>query len=322
MPKLGKKPATPDARDFKLTRYLTTALPRVPSGDLGHSKLVSVPWQVLGNDKVGDCVFAGGDHEHMLWAASAGGTVSFRDQDALADYSAVTGYDPKDPNTDQGTDMRDAAKYRRATGLRDATGARHKVGAYVAINVGNVEQHKLGIYLFGAVGIGFEFPSSAFDQFDAGKPWDVVSGAQIEGGHYVPLVGWDAAKGMFLCVSWGRLQYMTTAFLRKYNDESFAYLSLEMLRDGKSFEGFDLAALNADIAQLGGDPMPDPVPAPQPTPTPTPSPTPDPVPAPTPDDADRALWDSTRVFRTTRHVGCNKKAAQSLNAWGATKGFT
>ena len=58
-------------------------------------------------------------------------TVTFNNQSVLKDYSAVTGFNPNDPNTDQGTDMQVAASYRRKTGVLDAAGKRHKVIAYL-----------------------------------------------------------------------------------------------------------------------------------------------------------------------------------------------
>jgi len=96
------------------------------------------------------------------------------------------------------------------------------------------------------------------DQFNAGKPWDVVPGSTIEGGHYVPLV---AHRENLEVVTWGRVQQMTPAFLERYNDESIVYLSPEMLTAGKSPEGFNLVQLQADLAALG-DPAPAPTPPP------------------------------------------------------------
>ena len=43
---------------------------------------------------------------------------------------------------------------------------------------------------------------------------------------------------------------MTDAFFRKYNDESIAYVSEEMLTGGKSPEGFDAAALLVDLKAI------------------------------------------------------------------------
>lgn len=245
--KLGKKPATYDGRDLRLADYRVTShtVPHHPPV-FGHEKLVQT-WGVLGNDNVGDCVFAGAAHETMLWTAEALRPASFTDTAVLADYSAVTGYVPGDESTDRGTDVRQALKYRRKTGIVDAHGMRHQLGAYVALEPGHWEQVLEALWLFGAVGVGLQFPSSAMDQFDAGRAWSVVSGSGIEGGHYVPLV---AYRARLWCVTWGKLQAMTKSFFEKYCDEAFGLLSPEMLRDGKSPEGFDLTALQTDLRAL------------------------------------------------------------------------
>ena len=160
----------------------------------------------------------------------------------------MTGYTPSDPSTDQGTVVRDALRYRRHTGIVDAGQQRHKISAFVALEPGNTSQVKEAIHLFDAVGIGFAFPDSAMDQFDAGKPWQVVAGAQVEGGHYVPLIGYD--ERYVYCVSWGRLQPMTWRFFSKYTDEAWALLCREFLTNGASPDGFDWASLRADLDAL------------------------------------------------------------------------
>src|SRR5207342_1380181 len=130
----------------------------------------------------------------------------------LSDYSAAAGFDPSDPiNTDNGTDMQEAASYRRKTGVVDADGNRHLIDAYAAIEPGDVDTLMLSTYLFGAAGVGIRFPISAMQQFDAGQPWDVVTGSRIDGGHYIPVVGRNSA-GHLLCVTWGRLHAMTVQF--------------------------------------------------------------------------------------------------------------
>ena len=113
--------------------------------------------------------------------------------------------------TDNGTNVRDGLNYRQKTGLIDAAGQRHKIGAYVALELRNVDQLLEALYLFGIVGIGFKFPGSAMDQFDAKKPWSVVPGPEPTEGHYVPFV---AYRTNLACVSWGRIQQMTWQFTR------------------------------------------------------------------------------------------------------------
>lgn len=267
--RLGKTPATHDRRDLLMARYTKdVALPLLPTTDLGHQGLVPT-WGMLGNDAYGDCVWAGAAHETMLWTAEGSAAVPFTEPVVLSDYSAVTGFKTSDPNTDQGTNMRDAMNYRVKTGVLDAAGKRHKIGAYVAITPGDVTQLKTSIYLFSSAAVGIEFPGSAMDQFNAGKPWTVVKGASVEGGHYVPVVGYLVKQDMFVCVTWGKAQLVAPTFLKKYMDEGYAALSAEFLRAGMSPEGFDTAALTEDVAELGGKPAPTPTPIPTPTPTPT-----------------------------------------------------
>lgn len=240
--KLGKKPARPGSVKLSFTKYLTT-LPVVPSKYGFYSAVKD--WQgMLGNDEYGDCVWAGGDHEHIYWNEESENSVSFTEKTALADYSACTGFNPKDPNSDQGTDVQVSASYRLKTGLLDSSGKRHKIGAYVSLTAGNIEQLKLAIYLFGAVGVGINFPASAMTQFNAGKNWTVSSKSSIEGGHYIPVVGYDSRY--FYLVTWGKLIKMSYGFYKKYNDETVCYLDEEMMTNGVSPAGYDVAALQAD----------------------------------------------------------------------------
>lgn len=202
-------------------------------------------WHILGNDKVGDCVFAGAAHEHMLWTMEGGAPRSrFTTKDVLSDYSAVTGYVPGRDETDQGTDMQEAASYRRKTGVLDATGKRHKIDAYMALEIGNADQLFLASWIFGAAGVGFQVPASAEGQFQRREPWHVVPRDRIVGGHYVPAVG-RSESGNVVVITWGAAQEMSLEFLTAYNDESVVYLSEEFLRgsDKLSPEGFNLELL-------------------------------------------------------------------------------
>jgi hypothetical protein len=248
--KLGKKPATFDARDLRLATYLSLAqLPPVPRS-FGHGQIVG-NWGMLGNDQYGDCVWAGAAHETELWTreSKTHADASFTPASVLSDYAAVTGFSPADPNTDQGTDMRQAAGYRRATGVVDSKGRRHKITAYMALSAGNPVQLAAATYIFGAAGVGIEFPSSAMDQFNRGQVWDVVPGSPIEGGHYISCVG-RVDNGNLLLVTWGKLIEATPAFISTYMDEGFAYYSTERLAYSISPEGLNKAQLSADLAAI------------------------------------------------------------------------
>ncbi|WP_407308123.1 hypothetical protein [Desulfosporosinus sp. SB140] len=255
--KLGKRPYIPSEKDLLYRNYRGTTLPPIPAS-FGHQSLVS-DWGMLGNDTVGDCVIAGSDHEAMLWTAEGSTEASFTVSNAISDYSAITGYNPNDPNTDQGTDVRTALQYRQKTGTIDVSGKRHKIAAYLLLDQSNLLNELLeSAYLFSAVGIGINFPDSAMDQFNNGQPWSVVRGSQIEGGHYIPVVGYDGSY--IYCVTWGQVQKMTVDFLTTYCEEAWAILSQEFINGkGVSPEGFNLAQLQADLAAITGTPIPAPV---------------------------------------------------------------
>jgi hypothetical protein len=250
--KLGKAPAKPSPKDFLFAEFEVPAvvLKEAPVG-FGHDK-GTWDWKMLGNDRVGDCVFAGAAHETMIWNAIAKKTVPFNDSVVLADYGAVTGYVLGDPSTDNGTYVRDAMSYRRHTGIGDTTGARHQIAAYVSLEPGSWHELLQALYIFDAVGIGFEVPEYAMQQFGAGKPWAYSKNnpnGNIIGGHYVPVTGRPNVSTLNV-VSWARVQKMTRAFFQHYCDEAWGIVSVESMVNGKTAEGYDLAALNAAVEVL------------------------------------------------------------------------
>lgn len=251
MLKFGKTPASGTVT-LKFADVFDAALP-VPPAVFGHETgIQDGSWQMLANDQWGDCVFAGAAHEHMLWTVEGGAHQAlFTSADVLSDYSALTGFDPTKPATDRGTDMAVAAAYRQKTGIRDNTGARHLIDAYAALKVGDLTELALATWLFGATGVGFNCPQSMQDQFNNNRPWDVVVGDSVEGGHYIPCVGRNSA-GNFIFVTWGRLQAATPAWVTKYMDEGLAYISLEILSSTTKLspENYNLDALTEYLKEI------------------------------------------------------------------------
>lgn len=252
--KLGKLAATEDPKDLMFAKYVDASkLPPLPA-EFGHEALIPPKgWGMLGNDEWGDCAWAGPAHETMLLSTEAGNPASFTTEGVLSDYSAGTGFNPNDgPSgqnpTDQGSQVRDVLSYRRKTGIIDAQSKRHKIGAFVKLQPGNIEHILQALHIFQVVGIGIQFPEFAMEQFNHGKPWDVVPNAPAPtGGHYVCGVGKRANIDI---VTWGALQQMTVAFFEKYCDEAWAYISNETLKEGRDIEGFDLEQLTADLKAL------------------------------------------------------------------------
>lgn len=264
----GRLPAEPARPHLRFAKY-AVGLPVAPESADWLSLVAS--WQMLLNDSLGDCTFAGVGHKVAGDTRyGQGATTQITDQDALAGYEVVGGYRPGDPSTDQGCVMQDVLKYWQKTGIGG-----HKITAYAKVDISNLDELKQAIALFGQVYAGFNFPSTAMAQFNAGQPWDVVKGARIEGGHCVTIGGFDA-DGLDV-VTWGKVQRVTWAFFVKYFDEVWVVLDddFESTRTGLDAQGWDRAQLGADFAALTGqaNPWPD-------APTPVPGPTPPPAPAP------------------------------------------
>lgn len=249
---LGKNSATYSSKDllYANVRPSDLTLPNLPS-HWGHGMDFGLSdWLMMGNgpdDSVlqgfngcGDCVWAGAAHETMQAFHEAKGTVpQFSGKTVVSQYSTYSGYDPATGNNDNGSDVRAVLDWRRTKGLLDDSGTSHKIGAYVALEPANWQTLREASFLFETVGIGVQFPNSAMDQFNANQTWSVVSGATVEGGHYVPVVG-HPYGGMWSVITWGKRQFVTWNFIAKYCDESFAYISTERYNSvtGETAEGY------------------------------------------------------------------------------------
>lgn len=269
----GKLPATYDHRDLKYADVRGTInLPPVPAPHGGYGNDFAA-WGMAGNGPVdlndtslpfawssaaegaGDCTIAGPAHETMEADHNAGRAVATFNAKACIDaYITLTGqangaaYDPVTGAGDTGLNVRDVLNYRQKTGLVDDSGNAHKIGVYVSVEPGDQQAIWEALWLFETVGIGIQFPESAMDQFNAGETWSVVPGAQLDGGHYVPIVG-HPTSNVWTVVTWGKRQTMTPQFLAKFADECYAYISSERYSavTGKTLEGYKDADLELYI---------------------------------------------------------------------------
>lgn len=244
--KFGLKPVT-QLPKLRLVNYLAPNLPPPPLR-FGHGNLITP--MMLGNDQVGDCAVAGSIEEIRLLNAERGVTVPFTTATALRNYSDITGYNPSDPNTDQGTDMAELYRYRKHTGIIDDAGKRHTLAAYVGLTPGNWDELLQALYLFQVVGIGIQCPDYLQTQFAHGGPWTPLRGHHdIVGGHYIPAV---ARNGNSIDIlTWGRSIKMTRAFYQRFSNVAVVHFTDEMLNgSGKTIDGFDRASLLADLNLL------------------------------------------------------------------------
>lgn len=244
--KLGKRRQRVDSRTFKLSRYLTPALPPPPpkAGYIG--KVYN--WPMYLNDLIGDCVPAATAHMIEQWTTYSGRPTVLTNDDVVRAYTGMAGYDPNDPSTDNGTEMLTALNYWRHKGVGE-----HKIVAYAQVNPKNLTEVKQAVYLFGNLIVGAQLPVSVQD---SATLWEVPhygltgdGSAGSWGGHCVPIVGYGLT-GMKV-VSWGSLVSMTWNFLQGYCDEIYAVLSQDWFETtGEAINGFNFSQLQADLGML------------------------------------------------------------------------
>jgi len=262
----GRLPAQP-ARPHLVAANFLAAQPAPPAYADWLTPVPGSAWGMLGNAQWGDCTCAGVGHKRIGDVyVNQGRTLTVTDADALQLYSAVTGFDPNagapgSNPTDQGAVCQDVLEYWLEHGFLG-----EKILAFAKVNLASLDQVKQAIAVFGQIYCGFNFPSSAMDQFNHRQPWTVVKGARIEGGHCVTIGAYDATG--LECITWGAVQRMTWAFFEKYFDEAWVIVTPDFVdaTSGNDALGQSLYQLGQEFALLTGKPNP----MPQPTPTPVP----------------------------------------------------
>jgi hypothetical protein len=232
-----------------MARYLKDLPP--PPESVDWTKGIT-EWGMMLNDNLGDCTIAACGHAIQVWTVNLGSQVTIPDSDILKAYEDWDGYNPSDPNTDQGGVEIDVLNSWRKQGL-----SAHTLLAYADPDPGDIVHVKQAINLFGGVYIGIGLPLTAQNQ----DIWDVVkmnwfkklfrrsdpSEPNSWGGHAVFVPAYNSTGP--ICITWGQLKQMTWAFWQKYCDESHALLSPDWIST-KSPSGFDLATLQTDLQSV------------------------------------------------------------------------
>ncbi len=289
--RLGRiKPAAPPK--LKLASYIDLAglLPARPAKIDYHSAVPS--WPMYGNDALGDCTWAAVGHMIQAWTKALGSEAIPKLFDIEQGYWE-TGSPPSLTGvaggaTDDGRVETDVLGYWRRTGVPNEG---HKIVAYASVERHHVRE---ATWLFGGTYIGAALPLTAQTQ----SIWDFVADAPDGenepgswGGHAIPILGYN--RRGFTVVTWGAPLFMTDAFRLAYVDEIYAIITEEWLNaQGATLAGFNLAQLQADLAQVTGQSaaagavLPsDPEPA-----TADPQPTPEPVSGPQAGEGEPSEW--------------------------------
>jgi hypothetical protein len=207
-------------------------------------------WGILGNDQYGDCAEAGILHLIQGQSSNTGNPLSATTDQALALYTAVTGFNPNDPNTDQGTVLTDLLSYIHKNGVEmiDSTGktVTVEVVGFASLDISSIAQMRYAAYTFGGNYLGINCPQQCEDDT---SNWNFAPGLPIAGGHCIPQEGEGAAGGKI--ISWGMVIPFSKGFLMGYLEEAYCLITKSWLNaQGKSPTGLYLDGLVAAMKQI------------------------------------------------------------------------
>lgn len=249
--KFGKKAphrlmSTPSLGDF-MTK--ATEWPAVPA--MGwEAKVADSDWGVLGNSTWGCCAEAGLMHLVQAQSANVGNPLHSTEAQTLALYSAATGFNPNDPESDQGTVLSEILGFIKKNGLEmldstDKTVTVEIVG-FASLDISSISQTRYATYIFGGSYLGINCPQQCEDDL---SNWNFGPGLPLAGGHCISRVGEGSAGGKI--VSWGKVIPFSNQFWTSYGDEGYIVLTKAWINDqNKSPSGLDLDGLLAAMKSL------------------------------------------------------------------------
>jgi hypothetical protein len=251
IPKLGLHLGT-HKPPLALRDYIAPTPPPVPPSV--ERSQTGFAWGMLANDRLGDCVIAMMMHSIEAFHLDAATAVpAFSDADAIAAYEAITGYNPANPKSDQGTDEGQAMAYWQHTGLRcSADSSLHTIATTIAVDPKNTDERRRAIWEFVAVQYGVALPLTAQGQTEWTLTDPSLQGNAAPGswgGHGIPALSYDPSHETV--ITWGADLVMDEAFAVAYLQEAHVVVTTEMLsRSGISPAGIDWDALVRDINAL------------------------------------------------------------------------
>lgn len=218
--RLGKLEPQRDARNLKLRAVLRADAPAPPPAFDVDVALGFPPHDdpMFANDLYGDCVIAGRAHQtRRMELADQGGLISIDEQTVIDEYLFESG------GADNGLIVLPSLRaWRQGWSAWKPSQA---IQAFAEVYPLDHDAVKAAICGACGIGIGMGLPLTADAQIRAGQPWEVAGSGPAAaryswGGHYVYVVAYDA--DWLTCITWGKRQQLSWAFLDAYCDEAYA----------------------------------------------------------------------------------------------------
>jgi hypothetical protein len=253
--KLGRLARSHDKRIPMLHQLLGGQPLPTPPAKVDYTAGMPSNLGVMRNDTLGDCTCAAYYHALQIWSFNAQHSVDTEpDVDVVDLYEQACGYKPNQPGEGPGGNEQHVLTFllNKGAPYGPAGAQRHKLSAFVEVDVKNISTIKTTIQDCGVCYIGFNVPQYIMPPGKAPLAvWDVDPGGDntIVGGHAVVLAGYDANGARVL--SWGQYYTMTWAFFEKFVDEAYALADPEWVaKTGKTPGGLSLQSLEQAMQAL------------------------------------------------------------------------
>jgi hypothetical protein len=255
--KYGRRPPK-NAPALRFASILRSDLPSYPASEDYLANLTG--WQLLGNDKVGDCNAVTWANMRRLVTATLS-TENYPTQDQVWQFYQTQnpGFDPNgSPSTDgpgsqmdQGMDIQTGLEYLHANGGPDGV----KVVAFAKVDHTSEPEVKAALAIFGGLWTGITVLDANQQEFSEGKAWTDVSGSAIDGGHAVLSGGY---KDGIKFITWAQETRFAPSFWNgvvqgtPLVEETWVVIWPEHLGTKGFEEGIDQAHLASDYQALTG----------------------------------------------------------------------
>jgi hypothetical protein len=260
-----------------------STLPPSPESCDYSAPAMPVITNLEGNDAYGDCVEAEDAHFIAVMTGNTGSLFSYTPAMTLAAYTALTGFNPNIPSTDQGTDPTVDMNYYVQNPYADGT----KLLGWASVDATNKALVQFAISTFGNLKLWVSLPDAWTNPFpsSSGFVWDVAS-PDSNNGHCIGSCAYNSTLVSIVGANSQGVQVMTWGLIGTVTWAAFAALfvpaagggaAVRITPDwwnkstGKAPNGFAASDLASDFNKYFGGSVA--IPAP-PIPPPSPSPAP------------------------------------------------
>jgi hypothetical protein len=262
----GRQPRKPGGLRLHFSDFIDHAAlaPQIPAAADFFPKGGTAISDVLGNDAEGDCIYAGGYHVVAVETGNATGTPFHATLAQVNhDYSAVTGFVPGVPSTDNGGQMTDALDYWKKNGFANGT----KLLGYLSVNPKDPVALRAACFLGENLYLGGGLPDSYVAPFPSGNGFTWGAGTPNPNNGHCIMSAKFGPDGLGID-TWGMTGTLTYEGVAEVFDEVYVLITPDQLAKGQT-KAPNGVAWN-DILQAFGLPVPVPAPTPAPAPAPVP----------------------------------------------------